>query len=87
MELARGCLGQCVSYPMNMELSSSSMFSGLAGWGLELLRFQWGQGYQKLIKTITGGVIEASKKELQRSVRAVGTHCLFMIRWKGSAGC
>ena len=58
VELARGCLGQCVSYLNEHGTFSSSMFSGLAGMGLGAYCVSnGGRDYQKLIKNITGGVI------------------------------
>ena len=51
VELARGCLGQCVSYLNEHGTFSSSMFSGLAGMGLGAYCVSnGGRDYQKLIK-------------------------------------
>ena len=87
VELARGCLGQCVSYLNEHGTFSSSMFSGLAGMGLGAYCVSnGGRDYQKLIKTITGGVIEGVEKGIAEICQGSGTHCLFYDTMEGISG-
>lgn len=87
VELARGCLGQCVSYVNEHGTFSSSMFSGLAGLGLGAFCVSnGGRDYQKLIKTITGGVMEGTMKSIEEICQGSGTHCLFYDTMEGITG-
>lgn len=87
VKLARGCLGQCVSYLNEHGTFSSSMFSGLAGMGLGAYCVSnGGRDYQKLIKTITGGVIEGVEKGIAEICQGSGTHCLFYDTMEGISG-